>query len=38
MCIPVTAGGTTVVFTLSINDDGTYTYTQVGQLDHADGQ
>jgi VCBS repeat-containing protein len=31
-----TAGGKTV-FTLSINDDGTYTYTQVGQLDHADG-
>jgi T1SS-143 domain-containing protein len=27
----------TTVFTLSINDDGTYTYTQVGQLDHADG-
>ena len=26
-----------VVFTLKINDDGTYTYTQLGQLDHADG-
>ena len=31
-----TAGGR-VVFTLTINNDGTYTYTQVGQLDHADG-
>ena len=29
--------GDRVVFTLKINDDGTYTYTQVGQLDHADG-
>ena len=26
-----------VVFTLTVKDDGSYTYTQVGQLDHADG-
>ncbi len=27
-----------VIFTLTINDDGTYKYTQVGALDHADGK
>ncbi len=26
-----------VVFTLTLKDDGSYTYKQVGQLDHADG-
>ena len=29
--------GNTVVFTLKVNSNGTFTYTQVGQLDHADG-
>ncbi len=29
--------GEKVIFTLTINDDGSYTYKQLGQLDHADG-
>ncbi|MDD3021875.1 MAG: DUF5801 repeats-in-toxin domain-containing protein, partial [Alphaproteobacteria bacterium] len=28
--------GSTTIFTLTINDSGTYTYKQFGQLDHAD--
>ncbi|MCB1550431.1 MAG: type I secretion C-terminal target domain-containing protein [Alphaproteobacteria bacterium] len=28
--------GSVTVFTLTINDNGTYTYQQLGQLDHAD--
>lgn len=29
--------GSATIFTLTINDNGTYTYTQTGNLDHADG-